>query len=322
MPLRRLPLRAAFLLLASACHTSAPSGAPGSLAVAAASPDLTLPQSKWVEGGTSRVGVVVVVDHDVVRVAGDRFPIARIPSDARLGLSADDKLDGFRDDYIITPLDHAVSGAPRLPPDLEASVDVEVKVSTSPSVVVVAADARTPYRVLAEVVATSGQAHEDAVGLAVRGPDGVAVVPLSDLVAPAGTENLVLRNPAFSPRSGPRRRPRPQGAVPVIAIRQEGFGVSVGGQNVAPGCKSTGAGLAVPNGPDGMRAFGALRDCIARIHEQAPEMDMDVVWLAAEPHIDVATLVATRDAIARDASGGELVEDIGLVKPLDATVAE
>jgi hypothetical protein len=299
------------------CRPHEPEVVASPLERAAKDPGFSLPQAPNVSGG-DKAEVIVVVTGDRVRLAGDRFPVAKVPPDGRLGLVAEDKLDGFREEYFVTPLAQAIVGAPR--PVLAAdggdvAVPEEEGISRSPSVVV-AADAKTTYRVLAEVVSTASHAKKDDIGLAAQGKSGVVVMPLGYLRAPFGFENVVSERRV----SGPEQRLLFQTAT-LIVIRHDGFVVRVGSTAVAPGCKGQGKGLTVPNDAGGARAFTGLRDCIARIREEAKDLG-PVVWLGAEPDVDVGTLVATRDAIALDANKASLVEDIGLVKPVDPEVVQ
>jgi hypothetical protein len=302
---------------AVACRHQQPKVEVSPLERAAKEAGLTLPQAPYAWNLGDKPQVIVVVTRDRVSVAGDRFPIANVPADGRLGLSAADKLDGFRDEYFVTPLAHAIVGAPRpvVVADAgdEAPTEVaEAGISRSPSVVVVA-DAKTPYRVLAEVVATAANAKKDHVGLAAQGKDGITVMPLAYLHAPAGFENVIsggspYRRMALEPR-------------PLIVIRHDGFAVRFGSTPVGAGCKGPGTGLTVPNDAAGARAFTDLRDCLERMRNAAPD-SADIAWLGAEPDVDVGTLVATRDAIAQDAKKGGLIADIGLLKPVDREVVQ
>jgi hypothetical protein len=306
-----LRLCATSTVLILACRPPAPKVDPSSLEGAAAQPGLTLPQAPSFFG-RDEAEVVVVLSRDQVLVAGDRFPVAKVPAYARLGLSADDKLDGSRDEYFITPLAHAVAGAPRPPPGSgNRALPTADGVPVAPPVVV-AADERTPYRVLAEVISTAAKAKKDDVGLAAHGTKGVAVIPLDNRLAPLGFDNLVTDSPRH-------RLYEDAETGTVVIIRHDGFALQVAGHPVATGCEAAGGGIAVPNDASGARAYPSLRDCLARIRGAVvPDGGVMSGWISAEPDIDVGTLVATRDAIHHDANGKDLVEEIGLLKPVAA----
>jgi hypothetical protein len=292
-----------------ACRPPAPKIDPSSLEAAAKEPGLTLPQfTSFFDSAEAEV--VVVVTRDQVLLAGDRFPVAKIPPDARLGLLAGEKFDGARDEFLVTPLAHAIVGAPRPPPRNEDQEGPTATGIPRAPPVVVAADEKTTYRVLAEVLSTAAKAKNDEVGLAARGKRGVMVLPLAYLRAPQGFENLV------SPSSG-GWSPRVYDPVLVIVIAHDGFVVSVGGRAIATGCQAMGRGTTVPNEAGGARAYASLADCIGRISKASPD-STSFAWIGAEPDVDVGTVVATRDAIFQDRTGKVLVQDIGLVKPVDA----
>jgi hypothetical protein len=193
-------------MLATGCRHPKPKVEPSPIELAAKNAGLTLPQAPNA-GEEDRPQVIVVGTRDRVSLAGDRFPIANVPADGQLGLSAADKLDGFRDEYFVTPLAHAIVGAPR--PVLAADGGdaperpVEEGISRSPSVVVVA-DAKTQWETsedglerLAKTVADEGASLE------VRRDAGLALARLE-----RNGRRVGLPMATWRPRSRPSRADR------------------------------------------------------------------------------------------------------------------
>jgi len=85
----------------------------------------------------------------------------------------------------------------------------------------------------------------------------------------------------------------------------DGFAIKAAGGNVAPGCRDTGAGLAVPK-----EDFGALHDCAETLKRSFA--DDTSVTLTASPAIRYETVIATMDAVRSTHDGKDLFPDVAL----------
>lgn len=76
----------------------------------------------------------------------------------------------------------------------------------------------------------------------------------------------------------------------------EGISVKARGGNIAPGCKDTGAEIAIPRKSD-EQDFAALTECLARLKGAGPEFaDEKDIILTAQPAIPISQIIATIDA--------------------------
>jgi biopolymer transport protein ExbD len=107
------------------------------------------------------------------------------------------------------------------------------------------------------------------------------------------------------PRATPGRNDPTKPLGLTIAIVDDGFAIKAAGGNVAPGCRDTGAGLAVPKND-----FAALHACAETLkHTFADDTN---VTLTANPAIRYETVVATMDALRATDDGKDLFPDVNL----------
>ena len=102
-----------------------------------------------------------------------------------------------------------------------------------------------------------------------------------------------------------------------ILIVPDGFSVKARGGNVAPGCKDSGAGLAVGKTSAGEYDYDALNKCVAGLKRSSDKFaDETSVTISANPNITYQAVISTMDAIRKADNGDELFPDVnfGLAK--------
>ena len=135
-------------------------------------------------------------------------------------------------------------------------------------------DAAIPYRLLVEVLFTCAQANLDTFHLVVTHEGQPA--------------EIVVRAPHVDPKTL---------SMPALTALVVGEGVSLksAGGNVAPGCRETGPGIAVPHA-NGSVDVAALRACLQSIGGSTPA-PLQAGIVAASPSIPFSEIVATLDAL-------------------------
>lgn len=137
-----------------------------------------------------------------------------------------------------------------------------------------------PYRVVIEVLFTAGQ-NELGVFVLHRGTSNgpsITVVPPRIM----GRDELVSEALRLS----------------VLAV-PDGLAIKTAGGNVAPGCASVGAGLAIPN-RDGQRDFAALAACVHEVKEEARATKEDTFTFSASAATPFVDLFRTVEALRAD----------------------
>lgn len=159
------------------------------------------------------------------------------------------------------------------PPDVRIGSDGSATASTAPvdRTIEVEVDGRAPYR---------------RVAAALRG-----------LVA-AGARKIVLRLPNEVGRVRWLRRVNdapPAADIGLTALLvQGGISLKAHAGNVSPGCAGTGAGLAVPNRPNGTRDVAALAACAVKLKGAAAQSrSLTVSASDAVPFADVMATIET-----------------------------
>jgi len=95
-----------------------------------------------------------------------------------------------------------------------------------------------------------------------------------------------------------------------VIVVGDGFSLKARGGNVATGCETAGAGLAIPK-REGHYDYTALRDCAAKLKSSAPEFAAEQqVTVTANPEVPYDTVIATFDALRTSREGHELFPDV------------
>jgi hypothetical protein len=267
---------------------------------------IALPQARFARTD-DHTFINITVDANEVLVVGDPYPIARIPKDAALGFSDDDKAHG-RADRLVTPLMHALEGARKSPNAGREGVDFG---TGGPRDVVIVADRATPYRMITEILYTSSFAELGTFRFAVSTAGGVGVVDLPDAMRSrhaywvGGTPRL------FHSEWG-----HGTSAPGNVAVRlgASGIEIVVGANRVGKGCNGVGEGPAIPRTPAGEFDFKALAACAQKIHAETKEEDNDV-RVGGENGTPWGDVVTAIDAVHSDASGATLYDQPFLIVP-------
>lgn len=95
-----------------------------------------------------------------------------------------------------------------------------------------------------------------------------------------------------------------------VIVVGDGFSMKAKGGNVATGCQTAGAGLAIPK-RDGAYDYAALRNCAAKLKASAPELaNEQQVTVTANPDVPYQTVIATFDALRVSPTGEALFPDV------------
>ena len=158
---------------------------------------------------------VVRIEKDAIVFGSER--LIALDGDLSRGAAASYKRSGPNDLYLV-PLAERIASAHR---------DGKLK-----SVLTLVVHPETPYRVLIEVLFTAGQSE----------------VGHFDLREGTREGRLISTSPPMShgPRLGDASAKPPEALNLVVLVLQEGISMKVAVGNVAPGCDSLGAGLALP----------------------------------------------------------------------------
>ncbi|MFI5301935.1 MAG: hypothetical protein ACHREM_27920 [Polyangiales bacterium] len=287
---------AACLVAASACRrgpTPSSTSATPPLAAIEARAALNLPVSRAATSLDREPDWIVTASRSELRIVGDPFVIATIPRDPGHGFSALDK-GHDRDDLYVLPIAQALDGV-RAEADGVVGAptndvpDPATRSARAKRVLAIAADASTTYRLFAEVVAAAAPfGLEGGLVVAVRAGSGVGVIPLR-----------------IQPSPGPRHEALAQFGCGLGCV--EGLVVVVGRDGVTVEAPSSGAkddcgdGTRVPLASDGAQDVAAVEALVARLVARVPQSGHSkirerIVWIEADPEIDLATLVSVIDA--------------------------
>lgn len=285
----------ASVVLGTACRHRPPPTPPSTLQSIEKIASIALPSSLAVDAFVGEPKAIVTATRSEVRVVGDPYVVATVPSDWAHGLSALDKVRG-RDDLEIRPLRLAVEGVPPIVADGDArsaSGTKDEEASTRPRIrgepgvpdVIVAADASTPYRLIAELVASS---TAQTVGLAVRAGDGVGAIPLGRMPLPASGRR-------------PRRQVGDEGygliEGTLVHVGSAGFSIEARRKHLASGCHEPGAGVTIPRVAAGDHDWRALEACLDRVRAASPAEGQAYAWIEPESDVELGTVVRALDAI-------------------------
>lgn len=301
----------AAMLVAGCRRSSAPTEKADELAIPPAITDVTLPASRAPAHATSSFRVYV--GRKELAVGTPPHVVATLPADVGArskGFDAALKRSG-QNDLFVTPLHAAV-------PKGQDTALVYV-------------DRDTPYRVLVEVMFTLGQAEVGHFHFVTK--DGTSPLSTFEVTPPSacGGRMLTLLQPrgggaleGVLKGGGSAEPPAPAPAPPLpsakpckegertphlnvtVVVVDGGFSVKAVGNNVAPGCKDTGPGIAVPTA-GGAYDYAALTACLARLQATTPDFadERDII-VSASPAITAQTVFATVAAVRTNADGGVL----------------
>lgn len=95
-----------------------------------------------------------------------------------------------------------------------------------------------------------------------------------------------------------------------VFIVHDGFSLKASGGNVAPGCSSPGAGLAVPKQGEAYD-FAGLKTCAKRLKEASPDFQEETqVTITANPSVDYQTIIHAMDALRTSDEGEDLFPEV------------
>jgi hypothetical protein len=189
--------------------------------------------------------------------------------------------------------------------------------------IALAFDAATPYRTVARVLYTVGQAQRSELHFVVQTSAGERALPVTLPTFEAG-----VRRTGPEP-AGPSLRDVLLGLAPsepiedppslhrVVLVRREGVFLRSAGGWVLPGCRNVAGAESGPIAPrrDGEVEWRALRECFERIRDEyasAPDLRAAQVGADADvPFEEVAQTVAT----LRGPTDRPLVPDVALAAP-------
>ncbi len=262
----------------------------------------------------------VIISPKQLLVAGDPYPVVDYSSVsaadlARAGIPARYKRSGPSDLYI-SPLGQELSWLAQQPPEKGGPRPVELASNDEPEAevpddldrrareiarelakldgdsrngphLIIAADRRTPYRILIEALYTAGQAGFSVFCLWVRsGQQRSTIIS----VPPSIGSRLTV-----PPSIGSQVRSRRLDLTVLVVTDGIGFKNSAG--NVATGCEKMGPGITVPK-RDGKHDLAAVTACAAEIKKHNPRFKEErSVSLTANPDTDFQTIVSVIDAL-------------------------
>lgn len=116
----------------------------------------------------------------------------------------------------------------------------------------------------------------------------------------------------YPPRAGAgaaRQLTTPTLSLTVLVV-PDGFSLKARGGNVAPGCDTTGPGVAIPT-KNGEYDFPALKACVTKLKAAAPEFKDEMgVTISANPPIPYQVVISTMDAVRKNEAGEDLFPEV------------
>ncbi len=117
----------------------------------------------------------------------------------------------------------------------------------------------------------------------------------------------------FPPRAGgagARANSTPTLGLTIIIV-PDGFSVKARGGNVAPGCDTTGSGVALPKLGSGEYDYAGLTKCAEKLKGASPDFkDEAQVTVSANPQIPYQTVIGALDALRKNNAGEELFPEV------------
>lgn len=238
--------------------------------------DLTLPE---VKAGIPLPTQDLVITVSKTMLALEGQDIVPVPADPRRGFDAKYKRSGPTDVYV-QPLALALEWARKYPPMVDR-----------PAAMTLLVDASIPYRLLVEVLFTLGQ-NEWSIFHFGAMHEG-KVVGLAD---------------AHPPRTGHPRAPAERNPLALtVLVVPDGFSLKASGGNVAPGCRDTGPGIAIPKTTAGGYDYAGLRACAAKLKSASPEFAKETQFVvSASPETPYGAVVTAIETLEE----GDLFEDV------------
>lgn len=248
--------------------------------------DLDPPVSSAPPGEAPKVVALVLISRSALSIAGDPRPIVKSPMASPAGAPPIQKSgpDGLFIHELGSALGFAAQQSPKQDPW-----------APGPSLGVIA-DASTSYRVLRELLFTATASGMGAVELARRSGAGLAwqAMTLAPSLCTLGSPRCDDRSLELEVHAG-----------------HEGISVRTLHGNVAPGCLYIGPGVALPSPP---RAYdyAGLTACLSRVKKLPGSPMISGGYLAADPDIDLGTLLSILDAARSTAENEPLFPDLSL----------
>lgn len=122
-------------------------------------------------------------------------------------------------------------------------------------------------------------------------------------------------SPPASKSSGVRKEIKSEALNLTVLIVNEGFSIKASGGNVAPGCASVGAGIAVPK-KGGQYDYTELTRCAVELKNAKPDFaEENQVRISANPGTDYQTVILVIDALRQTPKGDVLFDDVNFGVP-------
>ena len=109
--------------------------------------------------------------------------------------------------------------------------------------------------------------------------------------------------------SGARAPTTPTLGLTVIVV-PDGFSLKAKGGNVAPGCETTGSGIAIPKRENDFD-YTALKACAAKLKASSVDFKDEVgVTILANPPIPYQVVISTMDAVRKNEAGDPMFPEV------------
>jgi biopolymer transport protein ExbD len=125
----------------------------------------------------------------------------------------------------------------------------------------------------------------------------------------------ITTTPPASRGSGVRKNIESTALNLTVLIVEEGFSIKASGGNVAPGCETVGAGLAVPK-KGGQYDFAELTRCVSKLKRSNPDFAAEnQAFISANPGTPYQDIVNVSDALRTTPKGDVLFDQINFKVP-------
>jgi biopolymer transport protein ExbD len=134
-------------------------------------------------------------------------------------------------------------------------------------------------------------------------------------VAVTFTATIDTTPPASGGKGGVRAKVDSSALNLTVIIVNDGFSLKASGGNVGTGCRTRGAGLAIPK-RGGRYDYPALKRCVAELKKQNPDFaDETQIFIGANPGVSYQTIISVIDAVRNAPSGEVLFDDVNFKVP-------
>ena len=125
----------------------------------------------------------------------------------------------------------------------------------------------------------------------------------------------ITTTPPASRGSGVRKNIESTALNLTVLIVEEGFSIKASGGNVASGCETVGAGLAVPK-KGGQYDYAELTRCVAKLKRSNPDFsEENQAFISANPGTPYQDIVHVADALRATEKGDVLFDQINFKVP-------